>query len=460
MSVAPSLGVPELAGLASYPDAARIGYSVDDNVRRLLRYQWTERRLMLALLSHLTAEPVWEVKGAMALHQWQDAEHTDAIRRRIGEMRHPVPPLDSAPDPRLDAWLEEALRAEDTVELVAGLYGVVRRALADAYRLHLAETNPLVDHPTRRVLRFALLDHDEALQWANAALQGLIRNDPAAAARAAAWTARLQSYLSAAGGVAGPAPAEAALLPPPRAAAPFRPDFRPRRDARFAGTDDFDFPPHVLYNDPKVPAAERNLALLCKRTLEMDVPEMMASIMVERAGQPWAFHLDYARQLWDEMRHAMMGTVAFEARGVDWTRLPLNVGFSLRLNLHAEPLERQILLFAIEQSLMPAETGKRAEHQTAVAAADALSAHFHDYDWADEVLHAQIGRRWLRHEGISPEQAQARADGIHQRTWAALARYRPAEPPHEWWDGFVRSVLGHPSALRPEQRAELRIIAE
>ena len=97
MSEAPA-GIPELAGVASYAGAARIGYSVDDNVRRLLRYQWTERRMMTALLSHLTAEPVWEVKCGYALHQWQDAEHVDRLRRRIGEMRHPVPPLDQAPD--------------------------------------------------------------------------------------------------------------------------------------------------------------------------------------------------------------------------------------------------------------------------------------------------------------------------------------------------------------------------
>ena len=27
---------------------------------------------------------------------------------------------------------------------------------------------------------------------------------------------------------------------------------------------------------------------------------------------------------------------------------------------------------------------------------DGLATYFQDYDWADEVLHAQIGRRWLK----------------------------------------------------------------
>ena len=460
MSQIPSLGIPELAGVGDYASAARIGYPVDENVRRLLRYQWTERRLMADLLSHLAAEPLWEVKGAFALHQWQDAEHVDWLRRRVGEMRHPMPLLDKAPDPALDRLLEEALRSGDAAELLAGSYGVVRRGLAAAYREHLDASNPLVDHPTRRVLRRALADHDEALAWSDAALAALIRRDPAAAARAREWEAHLGRWLAAAGGIAGPAPDQAEAMPRSRAQAPFVPDFRPRRDQRFHGQHEFEFPPHVIYNDPKAPADERNLALLCKRTLEMDVPEMMASIMVERADQPWEFQLDFARQLWDEMRHGMMGSVAFEARGVNWSRIPLNVGFALRLNLHATPLERQVMLYAIEQSLMPAESGKRFEYQTAVEAGDPLSAHFHDYDWADEVLHAQIGRRWLKREGIDTEEAMRRTELIHQRTWAELDRYREGRPPEEWWDGFVREVLGKPSALQPEERADLRIVAE
>jgi hypothetical protein len=210
-------------------------------------------------------------------------------------------------------------------------------------------------------------------------------------------------------------------------------------DERFQGAYNFEFAPHVVYTMEGVPADERNLALLCKRTLEMDVPEMMASFMTERADAPWEFHRDYSRQLWDEARHAMMGSVALEARGVDWKRdIPLNASFALRLNLHATPLERQMMLFAIEQPLIPGETGNRFEYETAVEAGDALSAHFHDYDWADEVLHAQIGRRAMRREDVTAEEAQSRAREIHERTWAALEQYRHLDEQRDWWPSFVR----------------------
>lgn len=436
--------IPELAGVASYTDAARVGYSVDENVARLLRYHWTERRLMALLVAHLTAEPVWEVKCALALHQWQCAEHVSALRARIAEMRHPVPPLDAAPDIALDRLLGELLHSVNTAELLAGVYDVAFPALVEAYRAHLAHTNLLVDHPTCRVLRIALAETDDAIAWGRKALEVVRDADPEARRAADEWTTHLRALLDAAGGIAGDGARTQVATPGPlRSSRRFTPDFHPQRDERFGGSYNFEFPPHVVYNAAGVADDERNLALLCKRALEMDVPEMMASFITERAEQPWEFHRDYSRQLWDEARHAMMGTVGLQARGIDWKRdLPLNVSFALRLNLHATPLERQVILYAIEQSLMPAETGKRFEYETARAAGDELSAHFHDYDWADEVLHAQIGRRMLRRDGITREEAIERAEVIHEKTWAALDQYRALAPQLNWWPEFVRRVLG------------------
>ena len=145
-----------------------------------------------------------------------------------------------------------------------------------------------------------------------------------------------------------------------------------------------------------------------------------------------------------------MGEAAFEARGVDWTKIPLNVGFSLRLNLHASPEERRILLLAIEQSLMPGDTGKKAEQETARLAGDALSAHFHDYDWADEVLHTQIGRRWVK-EIEGRKDLAARAKEIHEKTWRALDQYKSLDSQSAvWWLELVQQVLNTESEARPE----------
>jgi hypothetical protein len=68
----------------------------------------------------------------------------------------------------------------------------------------------------------------------------------------------------------------------------------------------------------------------------------------------------------------------------------------------------------LEQLLMPGETGRRFEYRTAGQAND----------------------------------------------WAAPDQYRDVEPEVDWWDDFVRQVLGNPSAVPPEKRMGLKILAE
>jgi hypothetical protein len=130
-----------------------------------------------------------------------------------------------------------------------------------------------------------------------------------------------------------------------------------------------------------------------KRLREIDVPEMMASILNEIQDKPWEFHMEMCRQLWDEARHAMMGEVGFASLGIDWSKIPINFTWSRNLNTQLTAQERHGVLFFIEQGLMP-KTGKRFEWEVGVASGSPLSALFQDFDWADEVLHAQIGRRW------------------------------------------------------------------
>lgn len=451
MAAAPTLGIPELAGIAAYREVFKIGFTVEENVRRLLRYHWVERRLAGIITARIAETPEWEVKGGFALHQYLDIEHATVLATRIRELRHPAPRFDEAPDDALENFLQELEQAQDTVELLAGVYRVARADLASAYRIHVDTCNPLVDYPTRRALRYVLQEEEESLGWGARSTGALIGPDVQTESRVKKWEQHLRAYLGAARGVAGDLPAnEGEPLPDSRGRSR-KPSFEPRRDPRFGGQHNFVFPPHTVYDQPHIPAAERNLAMSCKRLLEMDVPEMMASFLTEETGKPWEFYRDYARQVWDEARHSMMGESAFEGRRFDWTSIPLNVGFSLRLNLFATPEERRLLLYGIEQSLMPGETGKKYEHETAIAAEDALTAHFQDYDWADEVLHAQIGRRWLKADEAHGKDVLERAQAVHEKTWAALEPYRRQHVQSgEWWRDMVRTVLGTESAARPE----------
>ena len=150
--------IPPLAGLCTYEEAARVGVSVDDSVRFLLRLAWIRKRAMEMGLYWLNSTPQWEVKEALSLHLHLDAEHVGMLRRRISEMRNPPPPMDEPPSEPLEAFLKELLWAEQTPERIIGVYGVLRPAILEACWAHDRSLNPLVAHPTRRMLRIMIDD--------------------------------------------------------------------------------------------------------------------------------------------------------------------------------------------------------------------------------------------------------------------------------------------------------------
>ena len=150
-----------------------------------------------------------------------------------------------------------------------------------------------------------------------------------------------------------------------------------------------------------------------------------------------------------------------ESRGADWRSLPINVTFSYKLGRYLNARERHLLLYGIEQSLMPAKTGKRFEFEIAKASGDKLSTNFHDFDWADEVLHAAIGRRQLRRY-FPLEQAEMLrqadelvkriADGIQRDDMPTAANLNDYDASAEagWWEKFAEKILGRPIAPVPE----------
>ncbi len=480
--VNPRLGIPELGGICRYDEVGIPGFGVEENVALLKRYNWIETRLTDLFLTQLTATPEWEVKDAFSLHVWLDAEHANWLQQRVAEMRHPPHHFNVPPDPALEAWLQEALRSQGTVELLVAIYRIIKPSLLDAYRAHYQQTNPLVDHPTRRILRFIMQEEEEMIQWGEAALAALI-TDANTRSQAEAWETHLRAYLAAADGIAPQGVVEgssaeapesirpvtssphhlfASSVPLPRATTPLQPDWIPRRDARFESFN-YCFPPHWVYAQRERPADERMLALICKRLLEMDVPEMMASIIWRAreaalaAGQPkpWEYTVEMCRQVWDEARHSMMGEAWLVNRGVDFTQVPLNIGFSLGLNTQVSPLEAHAALWWIEQGLMPKTTGKAYEWRTAREAGDPLATLMMDYDWADEVLHVHIGRRWLVKDLGSREEAERLGSQAFSRVMA-IRRERGLEGAQEteqrdWWPEFCEQALGYrPAPLAPE----------
>ena len=398
--------LPPLAGIGSFADAMQPGLAIDECVARLKRHHWTLRRLHEIFIKRLTAEPVYELKMAFSLHAHYCAEHAAVWRTRVGEMREPPLGLDAVPDAALDVFFDEILAAPATDALLLGIYGRALPALRDALARHQRDTNRLVDHPSFRLCRFALLEVDEMLAYGAAALASLLTAERRTAL--APWTALLDRLLLQAGALDGHAPPPEAF----RAAAPERQfsaaphvyDGTPRRDARFPDPYNMGVHAEAFLYDESFPPAPKTLMMYYKRLREIDVPEMMASIVAETPGKPWGYYRDMSRQIWDEARHAMMGEVGFVALGVDWTKARITWNWSYRLNTECTPLERHGVLFFIEQGLMP-KTGKRYEYETARDSGIPLASTIQDFDWADEVLHSQIGRNWYVSQFASLKEA-------------------------------------------------------
>jgi len=436
MPTAPSLGIPELAGIASYKEATRIGLSVEDAARRLLRYCWVERRLSRIIVSRIPATPEWEVKGGFALHQWLDLEHAANLAARIAELR-PDADLDSPPDEDLEAFLLEVEQAQDTMELLSGVYRVARADLVLAYRLHIDAVNPLVDYPTRRALRMNLQEEEEALGWGARSLGALIGTSVENESRIRKWEEHLRQYLGAARGVAGDLPPNTGVtLPAPRERlAPI--GFAPRRDARFSVVSHAEQVPQSIAADPEASPEARNIALLALRLNAMNYAEVLASIIAESPDLEEAEVRELSRQIWDEARHALGGEAAFEARRVDWTRVPMSVAVAAALNRDASPAERRLLLYALEQQLLQ----RRAtwhEVETATDAGDPLAAHYFDFEQAADQHHARRMRARLVAAGQLTAEVAEQLDQIRRRILGSDG----AEPSvsSDWWPALLRAA--------------------
>lgn len=452
-SYRPYRNLPPLAGVTDFTKAVEPGLAVEAGVDRLKRHHYTLKRLMQILQSRLTAEPVYELKMTYSLHSHYCAEHCTAMRERVAEMRTPPLGLEKVPNAALKTFFDEIQNAPTTAEMLTGIYDHALPALQKAMQRHREETHPMADHPTVRILRFALLEIEEMTHWGQEALPCLVSADDKAKMKD--WERLLEGLMAAAGGLDGAATPEPCTIPPFYSDKPLAYDKTPKRDERFPDPYNMGVHAEEFLYDPQYSARDKTLMMYYKRLREIDVPEMMASILTETPDKPWGYYRDMTRQLWDEARHAMLGEIGFVARGIDWPhRVMVNFTWSLGLNTQLQPWERHAVLYFIEQGLMT-KTGKRFEWEVGSKSGDPLAETFQDFDWADEVLHAQIGKQW--YVSAFGDQKQAIEYGsncwskvlIGWREWQqqGLTEHR------NWWPELyqeycaVQGVVPDPAAL-------------
>jgi hypothetical protein len=446
--------LPPLIGIASFEEAAKPGLSVSACVSRLKRFHYSLWRIHQICIAHIAEEPIYELKMAFSLHGHLAAEMDTLFRSRVGEMREPPLGLEKSQHPALDVFFDEILATPSVEERLLGLYAKAFPALREGLERYISESHPLADYPSQRVCRHALLDLENICAWGTKAIDALV--DESQIKESANWLSLLDVCLASAGGLDGTGKLSENSEAPIRhySSKPFDFDGTPRRDERFPDPYNMGVNAEAFLYDEEMPSEAKVLMMFYKRLREIDVPEMMSSILHETSGKPWAYYRDMTRQLWDEARHAMMGEVGFVSEGIDWPRLVMiNSTWSRCLNSQLAPKERHAVLYFIEQGLMP-KTGKRHEWVVSQDANNPLATTFQDFDWADEVLHARIGRDWYVADMPDARKAIDYGDECWAKVlvgWGEFKKQGLTEH-RNWWPDLYRTRCEN-NGRKPDARA-------
>jgi hypothetical protein len=306
-----------------------MGYAVDESASRFSNYFHVLRELVHLTCGHLALEPRFEVKALLGDHIHDDARAVSKIHRRLQELGG----TPGAPSLELAALLDHTNDA-DTHEYLEIAYGELKPTLIAALRTHLENVDPLLDEPSLRVLT-QLLHRQER------------------------HTAELPAAERAAFEDLGALPLRLGEVRALRIMPPLE---QPARDA------------FVEVSDDDVPTDDRKRSVHGQMHAELCAAELTARNSHEHPEMPWDFHVDMARQTWDEIRHAeVLDRLMTTELDCHWGDYP--VSFRDFKAIYARDLPGRL---AWAPETMPGLGGESIE----------------DYLRADEVPHVQNAARW------------------------------------------------------------------
>jgi uncharacterized ferritin-like protein (DUF455 family) len=313
---------------------------VDDTAIRLSNYLHVLRELVHLSCGHLALEPRFEVKALLADHLHDDARAVTKLRRRLDELRTPSE-YPGAPSAELTQLLDRAADA-DTGEYLEIAYGELKPTLIAACSVHLQQLDPLLDEPGLRLL--TQLRHRQERHTTEL---------PAAATQSAFEDLGALSIR----------PGEA------RALTVMAPLERPARDA------------FVEIVDAAEPDGQQQF-VHSLMDAELCAAELTARSSHEHPDMPWDFHVDMARQCWDEIRHAeVLDRLMATELGCHWGEYPVDLG-------DFEAIYALDLPGRLER--LPGLGGRR----DVIDRGHESVARVLDFLLADAASHARTGERW------------------------------------------------------------------
>jgi hypothetical protein len=348
------------------------GYDVDENAIRYSNYFHVLREIYHLSCGWLPLEPRLEVKFVLGDHLHDDARAITKIRRRLYELRHPSD-YPGAPSDELTAVLDRASAAPTPADFVEIAYGELKPALVEALKIHLNALDPIIDEPSLRFLTQLLHRQERHIVELSPQVR---RSLPFADLGNLEIKLREQRPLKI-----------------------MEPLDEPRRDDYVTVTPQGD--PYLtddLYvngsDENRVPTELEDQRHFFHGLMDAELcaAELMARNSHEHPEMPWDFHVDMARQTWDEIRHAEIHDRLMATElGCHWG--DYEIGFEYFKSIYAYDLLGRLALFngTSEQKAMWRHSHRR---KVLVELGQHKVAQVFDYLLADEVPHVHNGKRW------------------------------------------------------------------
>lgn len=184
-------------------------YDVEAIARRVRNFRFAEEWIMMILGGWVATIPELPVKTGLGRIIWETAQAADKLGRRLPELRCGTRSVSAseAPNEAFAAFVRSVAEPESptlTIEKLAGVFDVFLPHLADAWERTAAETDPIADAPTIKILEESLADARRHVAWGREVLDTLCgEGAPEAEARRRARREALEAELRASGGVTG-----------------------------------------------------------------------------------------------------------------------------------------------------------------------------------------------------------------------------------------------------------------
>src|SRR6266436_815753 len=120
-------------------------YSVRQCAGFIMNYRYAEERMMRMMAGWIALTPEIPVKLEIARQVYEDAQHTDALGKRLPELRSQAQ-VSKPSNPefaKLMDSVENREQWEETIERLVGIYRVIKPHLISHYSSHISAANPV-----------------------------------------------------------------------------------------------------------------------------------------------------------------------------------------------------------------------------------------------------------------------------------------------------------------------------